>query len=325
MLKLNIKMLQETVQPCLLCSSSPIPILDNIFDARFGIKGIYSITRCPNCGLEQTSPLPSVSELKQLYENHYNFDGETDTAYTRLRQRLFSSFLYQLWLAIDGDISFHLMKGTGRLLDIGCNEGRGLQLYQQNGFEVEGLELNENAAEIARSQGFKVHTQLLQEFQPHEPYDVVILSNVLEHSLNPHEMLIQVNQILKPGGKICISCPNSRSWLRTLFGRFWINWHVPFHIVHFSKDSLSQLLKETSFQSIRVKEKTPSLWVSHSLIAKLYAKQGTPTKQMRTTVLVAPSILVIRILLFPILWLGNILGSGDCLVVTAYKKEAHHQ
>jgi 2-polyprenyl-3-methyl-5-hydroxy-6-metoxy-1,4-benzoquinol methylase len=308
------------IYPCLICNSKPETILQDIFDSRFGIQGSYSITLCPKCGLEQTNPLPSALELKRLYENHYNFDGETNTRYTRLRQFLFSSFLYRLWLAIDGDISFHLMKGNGRLLDIGCNEGRGLQLYQQNGFEVEGLELNENAAEIARSQGFKVYTQLLQDFLPNEPYDVVILSNVLEHSLNPREMLIQVNQILKSGGKVCISCPNSCSWLRTIFGRSWINWHVPFHIVHFSLSSLSQLLQETGFQNIQVQEKTPALWAVHSFIAKFYAKPGIPTKQMRKALLVAPSILIIRLLFFPILWLGNTLGKGDCLVLEAYKK-----
>jgi 2-polyprenyl-3-methyl-5-hydroxy-6-metoxy-1,4-benzoquinol methylase len=320
MLKLNTEIFKHTMQICLLCSATPEPILQDIFDSRFGIQGSYKITLCPKCGLEQTSPLPTAAELKQLYENHYNFDGESNTRYTRLRQFLFSSFLYRLWLAIDGDISFHLMKGKGRLLDIGCNEGRGLQLYQQNGFEVEGLELNENAAEIARSQGFKVYTQLLQDFLPNEPYDVVILSNVLEHSLNPREMLNQVNQILKPGGKVCISCPNNRSWLRTMFGQSWINWHVPFHIVHFSVAPLSQLLQETGFQNIKVQEKTPALWAIHSFIAKFYAKPGTPTKQMRKALFVAPSILVIRLLFFPILWLGNILGKGDCLVLKAYKK-----
>lgn len=320
MKKKDSEMYKHLNQPCLLCGSNSEIILQNIFDSRFGIQGSYCITHCPKCGLEQTSPLPSANELKQLYEDHYNFDGESNTAYTRMRQRLFSSFLYQLWLAIDGDISFHLMKGTGHLLDIGCNEGRGLQLYRQNGFEVEGLELNETAAEVARSHGFKVHTQLLQDFQPTKLYDAVILSNVLEHSLNPREMLTQTSQILKSGGKIFMSCPNSRSWLRSIFGGSWINWHVPFHIVHFSVDSVSQLLNEIGFQNISIQHKTPALWVSHSFIAGLYAKPGTPTKQMRIALLVASSVLAIRILLFPILWLGNILGRGDCLVITACKE-----
>ena len=45
-------------------------------------------------------------------------------------------------LILEGDFSFHRPKGTGRLVDIGCNEGRGLKIYSRNGFQAEGLELN---------------------------------------------------------------------------------------------------------------------------------------------------------------------------------------
>jgi len=178
--------------------------------------------------MEQTLPVPSPGELKKLYEEYYNFGGEKGTIYTKSREAFFSSFLYRFWMALDGDIFFHSLKGRGRLLDIGCNEGRGLSLYYRNGFEPEGLELNEKAAQDARMAGFTVYTQTLEEFQPEEPFDVVVLSNVLEHAPDPKEMLEKVQRILKPGGQVWISCPNSQSWLRKLFGRSWINWHVPY-------------------------------------------------------------------------------------------------
>ena len=53
-------------------------------------------------------------------------------------------------MGLDGDISFYSKHGKGRLLDIGCNEGRGLPIYKTNGFVVEGLEVNELAAAKAR-------------------------------------------------------------------------------------------------------------------------------------------------------------------------------
>ena len=42
-----------------------------------------------------------------------------------------------MWLAVDGDISFHSVNGSGRLLDVGCNEGRGMMLFKKNGFDVD--------------------------------------------------------------------------------------------------------------------------------------------------------------------------------------------
>ena len=44
------------------------------------------------------------------------------------------------------------------LLDVGCNEGRGLTMYAGNGFQAEGLELNRVAADAARQKGFVVVT-----------------------------------------------------------------------------------------------------------------------------------------------------------------------
>lgn len=53
-------------------------------------------------------------------------------------------------------------------------------------------------------QVFVVYTKLLEKFEPKEPFDVVVLSNVLEHSLNPKKMLQHVRRILKPGGRVWI-------------------------------------------------------------------------------------------------------------------------
>lgn len=302
---------------CLVCNASTELSINHIFDTRFGIDNSYSIKHCEHCGTEQTWPTPPPEELKRLYETYYNFGGERDTHYTRLRELFLFSPLYRLFLSLDGDISFHSRAGTGMLLDIGCNEGRGLTLYQANGFIAEGLELNETAAAVARSQGFMVHTQTLEEFQPADTYDVAVLSNVLEHALDPIDMLTKVKRILKPGGQVWISCPNNRSWLRSAFGRHWINWHVPFHLFHLSAQGVRIVLHDAGFQHITIGHETPSLWAAHSVIARLFARRGRPTAQLRNPFLVILLMLFWRGLLFPLLWLGNRLGRGDCLVVTA--------
>ncbi len=304
---------------CLLCGGTLAVLLPDVTDTRFGIAGSYDIFRCTACGLEKTYPVPSPDELKALYERHYNFGGERETAYTRIREWFHFSPVYRVWLILDGDISFHRSKGTGRLLDIGCNEGRGLQIYSRNGFYAEGLELNENAARVARERGFSVHTCLLQEFQPSHLYDVVVLSNVLEHSLNPREMLADVRRILRGDGQVWISCPNNQSWQRKAFGRDWANWHVPFHIVHFSSSTLKRVLLESGFTKVEIRQITPALWVAANLIVSAFTRPNTVTKELRNPLLVMFLMLLVRSLFFPILWIGNLFGRGDCLVVVARK------
>ena len=294
-------------------------VQNSIWDTRFGIKQEYQVRVCAGCGLEHTTPLPSQVEMNQLYEQFYNFSGERNTRYTKIREKFINSFLYRFWLAIDGDISFHSVNGSGNLLDVGCNEGRGLEFYRSNGFSAEGLELNSKAAELARGKGFTVYCSTLESFSAEKKYDVVVLSNVLEHSLNPGAMLQHINSLLNPDGQVWISCPNSRSWLRSVFGRYWINWHVPFHVVHFSTDTLRDVLKKSQFQIAKMQQQTPALWVAHSIIAWLFAKPGQPTKQLRSAGLVATLILLIRGLFFPLLWLGNLSKRGDCLIVVARK------
>jgi len=310
------------VEACAACGNEVASPPRDVFDTRFGVPEFYAITTCSRCQLEQTVPKPNPVELKRLYESFYNFGGEKGTRYTSMRQRFLLSPLYRLWMWIDGDISFHQYRGTGRLLDIGCNEGRGLRLYKANGYTAEGLEWNETAAAVARAQGFIVYSEGLEQFKPPHLYDVVLLSNVLEHALDPGDMVRRIAAILAPNGQLWISCPNNQSWLRRLFGRFWINWHVPFHIVHFSKATLTRLVEQNGFRVERVRNETPALWFTQSLLARLFAKPRQPTRQLRSIYYVMPLLAIARCFLFPLFWLANWTGHGDCLVVMARKKDA---
>ena len=136
--------------PCLFCGAPTQAAIADVVDNRFGSPGRYAIHACAACGGRQTCPRPDQAALKALYERYYNYGGKTDSGYASAREKFLFSPFYRLMLAVDGDISFHARKGSGRLLDIGCNEGRGLRLYRQNGFEAEGLELNSHAAAKAR-------------------------------------------------------------------------------------------------------------------------------------------------------------------------------
>ena len=305
---------------CVICSGELSNLKTGYFDTRFGIARFYSIGECLACGLKQTVPLPEADELKNLYQQFYNFGGENSSKYWKYRDLFLSSILYRICLSFDGDISFHLIKGKGELLDIGCNEGRGLVFYQRNGFHSFGYELNEKAARKAKDLGFDVFTSRLDEIGSANSFDVCVLSNVLEHSLNPDGLLKEIRRLLKEKGEVWISCPNDRSWANRLFGKFWINWHVPFHITHFSEDSLKSVLLKNDFKIIRIRQETPALWVGHSILALAFSRPGQINRQLRNPWLILILILVIRGIFFPILWLGNLLGKGDCLIFIAQKE-----
>lgn len=304
---------------CLLCGADRWqPVEPVVHDNRFASPGEWRILACQSCGLWQTDPLPSDDELITLYERHYNFGGEGDSGslWARLRAAFLASPFYRLMLAVDGDVSFHTLRGKGRLLDVGCNEGRGLEIYAGNGFEAEGLELNRVAADAARNKGFVVYGVPIEALQPRAPYDVIVLSNVLEHALDPRAMLAAIHQRLAPGGRLCLSLPNAASVLRERFGKDWINWHVPFHITHFSAERLSALLGECGYRIDAVRNVTPALWYAQSRIARDFP--DAPRRQ-RDPKRVLPLMLwaMTGMALARRGW--NRAGKGDCLVIEAVR------
>lgn len=303
---------------CLSCGGALETVLDQVFDTRFGIPRPWRIACCETCRLVQTVPRPTQAELKELYEAHYNFGGEKNTAYTRFREWFLNSWIYRMLLAVDGDVSFHGRKGAGRLLDVGCNEGRSLQLYRKNGFDAEGVELNEQAAAQARAKGFTVHSGTLSDHKGAAPYGTVVLSNVIEHVPHPAETLTDIHGLLGKGGELWISCPNLNSWQRRLFGRRWVNWHPPFHLMHFTEQSLTSLLETSGFQVREAANASPAMWLVHSLLS-VFARPGGTIPGTRNPLVVGPLMLLARGVLFPFLWAGNLLGRGDCLIVVARK------
>ncbi len=306
---------------CLLCGGETTDILASVFDTRFGAPGEYSIASCRACGQLQTRPRLSDGELFAIYERYYNY-GSGATAYAEFRRRLVESWPYRLWLALDGDITFQTRRGRGRLLDIGCNEGRGLVAFRRNGFDAQGQEVNPIAADMARALGFEVSVGPLEKVPGQDVHDVAVMSNVLEHATDPRAMLTEVRRLLRPGGEAWISLPNAASAWRRIFGRRWINWHVPYHITHFDHASLVRLLDQQGFDLVELRNETPALWVAQSLIAAIFARPGRPCRQMRSLLVVVPVVAMVRLLLFPLLWWLNRQGRGDALVLRASKRRA---
>ncbi len=306
--------------PCYLCGRSCLPSVTGLFDDRFGTSGIYDLMRCRHCGLEQTWPRPGESELKELYEQFYNWGGGRENLRTKLRDWFLFSAWYRPWLKWDGDIGFHLRQGRGRLLDVGCNEGRGLAIYAYNGFQSEGLEINERAAAMAREKGFPVHTIPLAQFTPKEPFDVVVLANVLEHVPDPLGLLSQVRRVLRPGGQVWLSCPNAASRWRRVFGRCWIHYHVPFHVWQFSPPSLKQILIRAKLHSVEIQTFTPALWLAGSICGLLDRRQGRPNRMRRSALVIAGLMLASRCFILPFLGQFDRLMAGDCLIVTAQRQ-----
>lgn len=308
---------------CILCGALIPGTGLEVYDLRFGVPGRHQVVRCPNCAVEQTLPRLSDDQLVDTYERYYNFRSADEATYTKRRSAMVRSGLYRWWLRLDGDMSFVLQPGRGRrLLDVGCNEGRNLALFARSGFRAEGVEPNPAAWEVTQRLGLTARLGNLDDLPGDDPFDVIVMANVLEHVQDPAASLAQARARLRPGGEIWISCPNAQSWLRHRFGASWINWHPPFHLVHFTEEALAALLVRAGFEVTSRRTLTPALWLAQSVLARRFARPGQPTLAMRRPLLVAASLIVGRGLLGPLLWVADRRHRGDCLLVTARRPPA---
>ena len=100
-----------------------------------------------------------------------------------------------------------------RTLEFGCYEGMVAGVLTERGCTVTGIELDPQAAEIARNVCDRVivadieEIDLLGEFKE-QRFDVGVFGDVLEHLQDPGKVLVQMRQLLAPGGFIVLSVPN---------------------------------------------------------------------------------------------------------------------
>lgn len=99
-----------------------------------------------------------------------------------------------------------------RILEVGCGSGYFLEQLSQNNTDVSGIELNEQAVSIAKSKGLFVSRINLNELVLNEleSFDAVCSFQVLEHIAEPKEFLVSLVDLVKKGGKIILSVPNSK-------------------------------------------------------------------------------------------------------------------
>jgi 2-polyprenyl-3-methyl-5-hydroxy-6-metoxy-1,4-benzoquinol methylase len=102
-----------------------------------------------------------------------------------------------------------------RVLEVGCGVGQLGQALKEQGKEVVGIELNQDAARIAaavldRVICAPVESVALDELDP--PYDCVIFGDILEHLVDPWTTLRRFATLLASEGRIVASLPNVGHW-----------------------------------------------------------------------------------------------------------------
>lgn len=161
----------------------------------------YEIYTCMTCGTGQTAPMPSRQELARYYKG---FRFATDPACFANIERSVSLLLAFL----DFD------KRPLRMLDVGGGGGFYSLAFETLGFgSADYIDLDEEACKHARSLGLKNVVNDNAESTEALPhcYDLIFARHVIEHLINPTELITALASRLNDGGKLVLACPNGKS------------------------------------------------------------------------------------------------------------------
>lgn len=226
---------------CPLCGCTSLnPILDQRPDYEYGVNVRLTYATCQDtvCGLVFAIAIPSIEIIQKFYTNYSTHSEYRPSRITSLiislglRNR--KRYLKSLFLGTD--IAGH------NVLDYGCGGGDFMSDLVRLGVgSVVGYDFDPEACACARERGLIVFCSE-SEFRAVGLYDYVFLNHVVEHLSDPISDLAALALSLKPGGRLIIRTPNSRSFLARLFGRGWRGWETPRHLHIFNTQSIQQLV-----------------------------------------------------------------------------------
>lgn len=264
----------EYIKNCPLCgSTSYFTIYDNIKDKSFysSIQN-WSIQLCQSCGGGFLSPRPSKETIHKAYSTYYThvkpsklgefqlalINGYRNWRFKANYQPANRLGIYIFLLLRPFRIKIHKqMRGLTqnsngkKILDVGFGTGDYLELANGFGCVVSGVDFDPVVVKAAMDRGFDVRQGNIDAFTDMpESFDLITLSHFIEHVYDPTDVIRQIYQLLKPGGKVWIETPNIDSYSHRKFGSNWRGLEPPRHLALFNWKNLESMLLKAGFTQI---------------------------------------------------------------------------
>lgn len=200
---------------------------------------------CPGCGLWRST----LGSEDRLQESRALDESRRVSGLARLREENYRRTL-------DALRRLGPLQGK-RLLDVGCAYGWFLEAAREAGMLPAGLEPDPGIAAAASAEDLPVWVGYFPDaVPPGETFDVIVFNDVLEHIFDLDGVLSACRRLLRPGGLLVVSAPDSRGALfrasrvlaglgsRGLLHRLWQKGYPSPHLSYFGADSLARLMRK---------------------------------------------------------------------------------
>jgi 2-polyprenyl-3-methyl-5-hydroxy-6-metoxy-1,4-benzoquinol methylase len=251
---------------CPVCSSKKINPLLTVPDHSVS-KEEFVIWQCEHCTLRFTQDVPDEESIGAYYKSD-NYISHTDTN-KGLINKLYKKARTVTLLQKQKLITQMTGLKKGKLLDMGAGTGAFLKTMQQAGWEIEGIEPDEEARVIAKKTNAidLMDNSFLNQLKP-ASFDAITLWHVLEHVHTLHIYIEKLKSLLTPNAKLFIAVPNYKALDANLYNLYWAAYDVPRHLYHFTPQSINVLME---LHGLKVAAKKP-MWLDSFYISLMSSK-----------------------------------------------------
>jgi SAM-dependent methyltransferase len=233
-------MIRAASRPCPVCLHASVSTLHFqrfLLPQDHPLADGYEVVCCERCGFVYADSAVTQEDYDRFYASFSKYEdkktatggGESPSDAKRLSETAEC-------------IAAFLPRRAARILDVGCANGGLLQRLRDLGFpNLCGFDLPAGCVENTRKLGIEAHFGSVTQHPPGVgPFDLIILSHVMEHLRDLHQAVRGVERLLRPGGHLYIEVPDASEYASHVVAPFQ-DFNTE-HINHFSIRSLENLM-----------------------------------------------------------------------------------
>ncbi len=202
----------------------------------------FQFVACADCGHVYLSPRCKVQDIDRIYPDSLMRSSAEAYRVSGLARWLKRSVFDRKWMR---KVLANLQDGS-RVLDIGAGSGSQLVFLAERSpdnslFYANELQFDDPARESLLARGMVILEGPIEEIDIQVRFDAIVCVQVLEHVVNPRDVLRWIANHLAPGGILFIETPDLSAPTRYLFKGHWGALAFPRHFHLFSRKALADL------------------------------------------------------------------------------------
>lgn len=163
------------------------------------------VVRCRSCGLVYRNPQEREHTLRAVYESEDGLEPQVLETLHRTQRESYRAQVRRLTRVVGS-------AGTG--LEVGSYVGAFLAAAREEGWQFEGVDVNDVAVSFARSKGFAVTAGNIDAVPSARRFESVAIWNCLDQLPDPRHVILRARALLAPHGVIAVRVPNGEAYAK---------------------------------------------------------------------------------------------------------------